>query len=130
MWFQKDKVPIPLKWKLFIVIPFISPVIFMAIYSTFLPPVECERSKEFRKIAYRAVISRKYRDEKNHGVKTIVFRQSETLNSLILNNDTAFYNYVEVGDSAIKYAYLNLIRIKRGNVTKQFTLNFGCKSSK
>lgn len=124
MWLTDNNIPIEKKAGYIIVGFCISPLIFMIIYSLFLPS-HCET---FIKDEFRGIVIKKYIDKPNHNNETIVIRKNgqEKLTNFVNYYVHDFYSNVNVNDSLIKKSGQVFISIKRHDSTFVYKMNYNC----
>lgn len=115
------------KVKYIIGIFLISPVVFLLIYSLFIPSGLCQLTIDFKKANYQGVLIDKYIDRENHGTKTLIIKVKDENIALILPRDTInLFEYVLIGDTITKKIDEDYIIVSRNNTRKKAKIYFGC----
>lgn len=128
MWLTDEKIPFDTRAKYVIITFCIGPLIFLIIYSLFLPS-ECEI---FLKDEFRGVVIDKYRDRPNHNIETIVIRKhgEEKLTKFVNPSDRDFYEIININDSLIKKGGISFLTIKRDDSVFVHKMHFRCDENK
>ena len=89
------------------------------------PSQPCKNKKEFILSAYKAVITDKYLDKKNHNYKTLLYSSNKKSFIMQFFDDTSgYYDYVKIGDTIYKTQNSDWIEV---NGLKKFKIYFDCK---
>ncbi len=120
--FKREPDPFLAKAKWIIVSFSIAPVIFMAIYSFFLP----SDYEIFVKEQYRGIVVDKFVDSKNHSCETILIKKDgETeLTKFVTFDDSIFFGLIQVNDTLIKKSDCNFLTVCRADTLFNYEVRF------
>lgn len=90
---------------------------------------QCLKQKEVSDELINGKITKVYLDSANHNYETIEMIMDGELRSnyFLLFEKSGLYNHLLPGDSIFKMEKSLKVNVIRGNETKQWTLNYGCK---
>ena len=84
----------------------------------------CIKHKEFFKEKWEGIVNEKYLDNSNHNAETI--RLQSQINYVMFMDGSAFFKFIEKGDSIVKITNTDIINVYRNGNKYEFKIYFGC----
>jgi hypothetical protein len=83
----------------------------------------CAKYREFKKEKWEGVITKKYVDNTNHNAETFEIQNKPYA---MFRDGTDFYNFIIIGDSAVKSLNTDIIKVYRQGCVNDFKIYFDC----